>query len=169
MEAYRIFVSDIDDNVNMKESKYNLNLLKFAERLSDLMFETNLNAHKFAKILNCGRATINRYTSGYKMPSVDMVIKIADYFNCSTDYLMGLDDEDYPQTYNKCPAFKDRLPNLLKHFNISRYKLQKLSNISESTLYYWSKGQTIPTIDKLITIANALDCSLDFVLGRTKS
>lgn len=153
----------------MKENHNVLNLSIFAERLSDLMFESNLNAPKFSQIINCGRATINRYMSGNKMPSVDMVIKIADYFQCSTDYLMGLDNEDYRQTYLKCPAFKDRFPNLLIYFNISRYKLQKSSGISESTLYYWSKGQTIPTIDKLITIANVLDCSLDFVLGRTKS
>lgn len=163
----QVFVSTLDDNISMKENEHILNLSIFAERLSDLLFEANLNPPKFSKILKCGRVTINRYVSGSKMPSVDMLVKIADYFQCSTDYLVGLEDEDYQQNFIKCPKFKDRLPILLKHCHITRYKLQQLSGISESTLYYWSKGKTKPTIDKLIKIADVLNCTLDFVIGRT--
>ena len=148
---------------------YELNLSIFAERLTDFLFETNLTPPKFSKIMGCGRATINRYTMGNKMPTVEMLVQMADFFQCSIDYLIGIDDENFKQTFYPCAQFKDRLPELLTHFSFSRYKLQKLSGISESTLYYWSIGKTKPTIDKLIKIAEIFDCSIDFILGRTKS
>ncbi len=146
-----------------------MNLSVFAERLSDMMFDARLNPPALAKVLDCGRASVNRYLSGNKMPTIDFVIKIADYFHCSVDYLFGLEDESYAQTFKSCPPFSERLPALLTHFNISRYRLEKLTGISESTLYYWSKGSTKPTIEKIIQIAKALDSSIDFVLGRTNS
>ena len=33
---------------------------------------------------------------------------------------------------------------------------------------YWKNGKKKPNIDNIIKIANALDCSVDYVLGRTK-
>ena len=48
-----------------------LNLSTFAERLYSLLFDAKLNPPAFAKILGCGRATINRYLSGLKMPTVE--------------------------------------------------------------------------------------------------
>ena len=56
---------------------------------------------------------------------------------------------------------------LLKYFDISRYKLEKMTGISQSTLYYWSINKTVPTVDSLLTISKCLNCSLDFILGRT--
>ncbi|MBR1968575.1 MAG: helix-turn-helix transcriptional regulator [Clostridia bacterium] len=153
----------------MSDIFYCINLSVFAERLSELLFETNLNPPKLSKIIGCGRATINRYTLGNKMPTVDMLVKIADYFQCTTDYLLGLEDENYSQTFNACPPFKIRLPQLLNHYGITRYKLQKESGISESTFYYWANGITTPTLEKLVKIAQVLKCTLDFVIGRTKS
>ncbi len=31
----------------------------------------------------------------------------------------------------------------------------------------WSKGKTKPTIENIIKIAKTLNCSIDFILGRT--
>ena len=144
-----------------------MNLSIFAERLSELMFDANISPSKLAEIVDCDRSSITRYLGGNKMPTVDACTKIANYFNCSLDYLFGLENEFYEQKYNSVKPFSDRLPELLKHFNISRYKLEKLTGISESTLYYWSKRKTTPTIEKIILISKTLDCSIDFVLGRT--
>lgn len=145
-----------------------LNLSIFAERLDDLLFEANISSLALAKELKCGRATIYRYLQGNRIPTVEMVVRLADYFNCTTDFLLGLENENYPQNFLQCPPFQERLAFLLGYFNITKYRLQKISNVPESAIYNWQNGVFEPKIDNVIRIAKALDCSVDFVLGRVK-
>ncbi|MDE6211082.1 MAG: helix-turn-helix domain-containing protein [Clostridia bacterium] len=145
-----------------------MNLSPFIEKLQDLMIENNLNAPALAKILGCSRASINKYLNGKKIPSLDMSIRMANYFQCTMETLLGIDEENHINDFFPCPLFKDRLPFLCKYFNISRYELCKRINISESVAYYWSKGTTSPSLESVIKIAECLDCSIDFVIGRTK-
>lgn len=144
-----------------------MNLSKFAERLSELIFEHDLNATTLAERINCGNATIHRYLGGNKMPSVSMLIKLSNYFKCTTDFMLGIEDESYTAIFSECPPFKERLRSLCKHYNISVYRLQKLTNITESTVYDWLRGVRNPSVDSLVCIAEKLDCSVDFVLGRS--
>ena len=145
-----------------------LDLSIFAERLNDLMFDAKVRSTSLANQLGCGRATIYRYLQGNKIPALDMVVRLADYFACSTDFLLGLEEETYPQEFLPCPPFKDRLAFLLEHFGITKYRLQKLSGVPESAIYNWQNGVFEPKIDNIIRIAKALDCSVDFVIGRVK-
>ena len=55
-------------------------LSKFVESLSDLIIQSNLNVAELSQELGCEKATIYRYLRGEKMPSVDMAIKMADFF-----------------------------------------------------------------------------------------
>lgn len=143
-----------------------MNLTIFAERLSDLIFDNNITPTELAKQLKVDRSTINRYLSASKMPNVNVLVEISNILNASIDYLFGFDEDNYNQQFKNPPPFSQRLTELLNHFNISRYRLEKLTGISESTLYYWSIGKSTPTIEKLIVIAKALNTSIDFVLGR---
>lgn len=143
-----------------------MNLPIFAERLSDLMFDKNIKSTELAKNLNCERSTINRYLNAHKTPTVEMLIKLANYFECSTDFLLGIEPENYAENYLSPIPFSQRLPSLLNQLKITRYQLQQVTGIAESTLYYWAKGFTTPTIDKIISIAKAFNISIDFVLGR---
>ena len=51
-----------------------MNLSKFTERLSELMFEANLNGHTLPQLLGCGENTIYRYLQGSTEPTLDMLI-----------------------------------------------------------------------------------------------
>lgn len=140
----------------------------FSERLQDLMIERNLNAPALAKILGCQRSTINRYLNGNVIPALDISIKMANYFGCTMENLLGIDLENHINEFLPCPPFKGRIDFLCKHFGISRYELCKRLDISESVAYYWSKGKTKPTLENIVEIAKCFDCSIDFVIGRTK-
>ena len=139
----------------------------FVERLNEMMDYANLNAPALTKIIGCGHYTIERYLTG-QSPSLDIVVKLADYFQCSTDFLLGLADDYVTETYLPVPPFSERLPQLLSHFKITAYRLQKLTGIAESAMDFWKKGIRTPTLDSIIRIAKALDCPVDFVIGRVK-
>ena len=143
-----------------------LNLSIFAERLDSLLFDAKLNPPAFAKIIGCGRATINRYLSGMKMPTVEMTVRIADYFQVSADFLLGLEEENLASNFRPYIPFRERLPQLCEKFNTTKYQLQKKTGIPESAIYNWQAGRTKPTIESLVRIAESLQCSVDCVLGR---
>lgn len=143
-----------------------LNLSIFAERLDSLLFDAKLNPPAFAKILGCGRATINRYLSGLKMPTVEMTVRIADYFQVSADFLLGLEEENHATIFRPYIPFRERLPQICVEFGITKYQLQKKTKIPESAIYNWQAGRTKPTIESIVRIAEVLHCTVDHILGR---
>ena len=57
---------------------------------------------------------------------------------------------------------------ILKTKNISAYKLAKETGISDSLFSKWKKNPTSEiSSSNLVRIADYLDCSVDFLLGRT--
>jgi len=64
----------------------------FAERIKILRLEKKLTQIEFAKKLNMSNGTIGSWETGAVLPSVSVLIKIADFFEVSTDYLLGRTD-----------------------------------------------------------------------------
>lgn len=77
----------------------------FLKRLVECRTKSNLSQAQFAKIMNVSQATIARQETGVSSPSLDMLEKYADFFNCSTDYLLGRTDR--PDAYM---IEKEKLP-----------------------------------------------------------
>ena len=64
----------------------------FIEILNDLLDEHNLNRKQFAEKSGIPYPTIIGWTTHNRLPDYTALIKIADYFNCSVDYLTGRQD-----------------------------------------------------------------------------
>ena len=54
---------------------------------------------QLGKEIESTRGTIGNFENGNKKPSLDMLIKLADYFNVSIDYLIGRTDD--PKLHQK--------------------------------------------------------------------
>ena len=65
---------------------------KFGQRLKELREEKGLLNKELAKEINVEPATITNWEKGNRSPREDILIKIADYFDCSLDYLLGRTD-----------------------------------------------------------------------------
>ena len=68
-------------------------IMKTQEILTRLRKENNLSQQRLAEGLGVGQATICQWESGASMPSYDMIIKLAQFYNVSADFLLGLSDE----------------------------------------------------------------------------
>ena len=141
-------------------------LSKLSERLNDLMDEAEINISTLAQCTGLNVSVISRFLSRERMPSYKTLIKIADFFNCTTDYLVGLTDSWNETNFKKCPPFNEQLDFLLNYFNVSKYKLEKDAKLQEETVNRWHKGKYEPTIENIIKLANNFKCSVDFILGR---
>ena len=62
---------------------------KFSEQLNGLRIENNLSRIQLAKKLNISVRLISYWENGQRECDFDMLIKIADLFSVSVDYLLG--------------------------------------------------------------------------------
>jgi len=60
-----------------------------AKRLRELRNEKGKKQHEVANYLGITRPAYTAYESGARQPDLETVKKLAEYFNCSTDYLLG--------------------------------------------------------------------------------
>jgi len=142
-------------------------LSKFAETLCDLMFEhNNITTKALADTLGLPAPAITRYRKAQNLPNVEHLVKLADYFHCSTDFLLGLEHENPDLTFKSCPPFSEQIVFLTEYFKLNYRSFYIGVGIPESTFFEWKNGSTKPKIDSLIKIANYFECRIDFVLGR---
>lgn len=73
---------------------------KFPSRLRELREKKELLSKDFAKIMNVEPATITNWEKGNRFPKDDVLINIADYFDCSIDYLLGRTDDPLSKIYS---------------------------------------------------------------------
>lgn len=66
------------------------------QRIRDLREDHDLTQEEVAKILCVKQATYSRYESGAINVPVDILIKLASYYNTSVDYILGLTNNPTP-------------------------------------------------------------------------
>ena len=70
-------------------------ILKYG-RIRDLRNDRGLTQKQIAKLLSVSQNTYSQYEIGISRFPLDAVIKLAEYYNVSIDYLVGLTDETAP-------------------------------------------------------------------------
>lgn len=74
------------------ENKYPANGEKFCIRLKELRAENGLAQNELAQKLYVNQRTISNWEKGVREPNIAMIIRIAKFFDVSTDYLLGVVD-----------------------------------------------------------------------------
>jgi transcriptional regulator with XRE-family HTH domain len=62
----------------------------FCYRLRQLRQSRNLTVEQLGKEFNVKRQTVSRWELGNRLPPLDVATALAEYFNVSLDYLVGL-------------------------------------------------------------------------------
>jgi transcriptional regulator, XRE family len=62
---------------------------KFSQRLKELREEYNLTQEQLGEIIGYTQSGIARWEQAERQPDIDMLIKLAVFFNVSVDYLVG--------------------------------------------------------------------------------
>ena len=65
----------------------------YFQRLEDLRIDADKTQAEIAKVLDCQREVYRRYEKGIHEIPVWAVIKLAQYYEVSTDYILGLSDK----------------------------------------------------------------------------
>lgn len=62
------------------------------ENLKKLRFESGISQKQLADFIGVSQQSVNKYENHNIEPDIEVMIKIADYFNTSVDYLIGHTD-----------------------------------------------------------------------------
>lgn len=91
----------------------------FSKRLKELRLNAGLTQKDLAKAIEVGRTTISEYESGKIVPKQEGLLKIANHFNVSVDYLTGVSNERATRKQNTSDL--DALLNTIHHILLDEY------------------------------------------------
>ena len=108
------------------------------------------------------------YKYKQRNPSLQTLIKIANYLQVSIDYMYELNDENHfiPYSTNQSD-FYNKLINLINISNISSRQFCKDLNYAKDNVLRYKNGVE-PSIRTLFEIANYFNCSVDDLLTKQK-
>ena len=70
-------------------------MLTLNENIKKLRLARGINQIEFGKALGVSKQCVSNWENDNVMPSVEMLVKIADFFNVTTDYVLGRNDKTY--------------------------------------------------------------------------
>lgn len=156
-------------NINyIKNLNIEVKMVEFVDSLNDLISGTNKSLRQLSKESSVSTMQYSRYLNG-SIPTIDISLKIAEYFQCTLDYMFGLSDEKKSLKYTSykydISKFLTNYEKLLAQNNMSHYKFIKNSPFDESIIRHWKQG-SIPRMDIIYYIAKNLNGSIDDLIGR---
>jgi transcriptional regulator with XRE-family HTH domain len=99
------------------------------EQIRDLRIAKNLSQIQLADRLGVTKQSISNWENNNILPSVDMLKRIADYFQCSTDYLLEMEEgKVYIETTHLTLEQTMHLQQLVEDFNLLNKKLSSFEN-----------------------------------------
>lgn len=133
--------------------------------LTELMAEKGISNKELARVLGVTLGSVGRWKRGLHNMRLSQFIAIADYFNCSLDFLASRSNTVIDFIPKKCPPFYGRLMNILKSRNITQYRINADTKIKSSHFIDWKNGSE-PQLNSLIELADYLNVTLDYLVGR---
>ena len=143
------------------------NMSEFDENLRELMIENNLTLSTLSQRSQVAKSAISVYLNGASYPTPKNLIKLANAFNCSVDYLLGRKNKNlgfYRVKINK--SFYEIVNDLFQENKINANSLSKNIGIGRATITDWKKGHS-PSYESLILLADYFCVSVDYLLGLT--
>lgn len=135
------------------------------ERLNELIEYSGKTEKELSKALGTSCGVISKWRRGDIDPKLRSVIKLADFFECSLEYMCGKTEYDTYYERKDVERFGERLPKVLKACNKTAYRLIKDTRITSAQYAHWRKGIE-PLLSSAEEIAEYLGITLDYLVGR---
>lgn len=100
------------------------------ERLKQLRLNKALSQQELSTLLNTSNANISNWERNISVPDADTLIKIANYFNVSVDYLLNIQQEDKDKIELLRKALKDA--GLMEGEDLTLEELEKAIKIAKA-------------------------------------
>lgn len=137
----------------------------FKTTLNELLSDNGFNATSLGRAMGVNVFVVHKWLKQVKDVKLKSLIKIADYFGCSLEYLCGKSDVLLSYEPQPLPPFGEWIKIVLHSCGKTSYRLLTDTHISPSQYNGWLHG-AIPMLTTLEVISEYLNVSLDYVVGR---
>lgn len=142
--------------------------LAFQKRLEEFIENDDNEKSKLPHKIGIATSTFTRAANYGIIPRTATLMRIADYFQTSIEYLLCKTDDTYFISSNENKSFYERLIEL-KDFNgiKTNYKLADKLHLSRQVINGWKNKNYYPSLEILELLADFFEVSIDYLLGRT--
>ena len=138
--------------------------MTLGERLNELLNEKYMSAASLAKIIGLSGVAVCKWRRINAAIKLEHLLRVAEYFDCSLDFLCGRTEEE--KGFNKAafPIFAERLKELIAQSKKPIDRVSKETQLDRRNFYDWFNGMA-PVSTTLIILANYFSCSVDYLVG----
>ena len=86
----------------------------FGDIVKKLRLSHNLNQVQLADELNVSKQTISNWENNNILPSIDMLVKLSDFFSVPTDYLLELDNRKFIEVTGLTDTQRAHIQQIIK-------------------------------------------------------
>lgn len=140
---------------------------EFQDRLNSIIKDKECTKYEFSSLVGVSKEVISRSCLYGIIPSLQSLIKIADYLNISISYLLGKTSNSNFIKSECNVSFHERLRSLANEKHKKYSEIARKMIFPESYFHDWIRTNTLPSLDYLIKIAEYFNVSPDYILGRT--
>ena len=139
----------------------------FQNRFQELVAERGRNRTQIAADMNITYVLFSKAYNYGILPRPIVLVRIADYFGVSMDFLLGKTEENIFVSARERVAFAQRLEQLRQKKQVSVYRVAEQTHIHRNNIAGWLNKGYLPSLEDLETLADYFGVSLDCLLGRT--
>ncbi len=140
---------------------------KFKQRFLELISDLDCKKSKVPNLLNIDYNVFIKITEFGIIPKPVVLIRIADYFNISIEYLLCRTNNPYFEKAETAAEFLERYEELKTEKNLTDYAIAQKLHITTSYTTNWKNKKYMPSIINLIELSETFKVSIDYLLGRS--
>ncbi len=140
------------------------------EHLKELRENCELTQDDIADKLNITRQNYSRWETGEQLIPLYHLNTLANIFNSSMDYIIGLTNVNKPTNHTKklnLIKIGNKIREIRTDEDISMRKLAEILNTSHSTLSAYENGKNLIIISFAVELSKKYNISLDWLCGRS--
>lgn len=140
---------------------------EFQKIFLELIEDIDCKKSQLPKIIGIEYDVCTKIIEYGRIPKPIILMRIADFFDISIEYLLGRTDDKYFEKSKESKTFQERYQELKDFHHMKNYGVAKRLHIPTTYTTNWKKYNYIPSLDNLILLAEIFEVSLDYLLGRT--
>ncbi len=132
--------------------------------IRELRTKNRMSQSQLAKVVNVHQTAVSQWENGLTNPDISSAKLLAEYFNVTTDYILGLTEVAAPPGTSR-KTLSERLLLLRNKKGVSTFTVSETLRIKHSEYTDFEKGVKEPTIDIVNRLANYYNVTPDYISG----
>lgn len=131
------------------------------ERIAEQRKKLGLSQEELAKKLNISQKSISKYELGDRKPQYKVLVRMAEYFGVTVDYLLRSTDT---QDFCICDC-GNTIKELRTEAGMTQEELGMLLNVQNAAVSKYESGKVPLTGETLLKLSKIFNVSTDYLLG----